>query len=292
MPFLWAAMPSPAPSATRAAAPSGMTTAIPVWPPAAPFQLRSSITGPKPCGQPARCCGTARWDQHGPSCSRQQQERQQPARSARWKPTEHGGASQPPMQLLLSIAKPLVLPLSAYLGCRLLAGLPAADAARLAGLALAAQLAVATALRVTASCTRHEAALLIREQQRGLQERRVAQVTAEDRAEAQFEFLEFKILGCCAAAATVVWHLLSAAAQATGIAAAVQSALGVGAGLPANFELDLPKLLFMLAFGPAFRALYNTWWARRSFKRAAAERRKQHAERLSKGTQQGPAAQQ
>lgn len=215
----------------------------------------------------------------------------QPAHQENETPAQ-GRSSQPPMQLLLSIVKPLLLPLSAYLGFRLLAGLPVAEAARLGALALAAQLAVATAVRVTASCTRQEAALLIREQQRGPQQRGVAQAMAEDRAEAQFEFLEFKILGCWAAAATVVWHLLSAAAHATGIAAAVQSALGVGAGLPANFELDLPKLLFMLAIGPAFRALHNTWWARRSFKRAAAERRKQLAERLSKGTQQGPAAQQ
>ncbi len=114
VPSLLAALLSSAPSATRAAASSSISTAGICVLLCCTIQLWSSIAGPLPW---AAGWGIVRaWRHHGPPCSSQQQERRQPACQPGGRLPGQGTASQPSMQLLPSLAKPVLFSPIAFLG--------------------------------------------------------------------------------------------------------------------------------------------------------------------------------
>ena len=199
-------------------------------------------------------------------------------------PTAPEAASPQPRQLLVSVAKPLVLPLGAFLGAHLLAGLPAGSAMQLAGLALAAQALAAAFIKAHDITIMQELLILLREhasRKRVGQASSLIKATAQRRYEAQILSVRFTAHVCIAVAALAAFCLLEAAGRAFGfsVAAAVESSLRSDPFWAAMGERQLLLLLLEVVLALLAISLFRVWRARSAFYAAIAERRRQNAAR-------------
>ena len=197
----------------------------------------------------------------------------QPTRQAN-PPTAPEAASPPPGQLLVSVAKPLVLPLGAFLGGQL-AELPADSSMRLAGLALAAQaLAAATGWANGALFTRVQVIFTRKYRHRGRTS--LGTATAEWRTKAQDETLFVFVISLNIAAALSACWLLEAAGNEFGFsfAATVEHyARSKGTWDAHGGWSQFQQIIFLVL---AIR-VFIAWQARSMFYAAIAERRRQNA---------------
>ncbi|KAL4442726.1 hypothetical protein ABPG77_006720 [Micractinium sp. CCAP 211/92] len=192
----------------------------------------------------------------------------------------------------LSLTTPTLISLCCYLGCQLLAGVPAVEAAMLGALAGTAQLMVAAASRVWQSHIRWSLHILHREAERRKRAGAVAEVMAKQHVEARKEASFSLVTLWTGLAGLSVWALLVTALHVLGITEVLAGIMPPPQQPPAQVWGEGHLFAACLALSSPIIFACKAWRAWRVFWAAAEQRQRENVAQHAQRSQRGAAAQQ